>query len=71
MQHLRHTMSGGLVQMPAAPKRYARGDRVRVGGEVDREGEVVRVRDGVHTVRFDDGTRCRVEASQLAAITGA
>lgn len=68
LQHLRHMMSGGMVPVPAAPKRYARGDRVRVGGEVCRDGVVARSREGLYTVRLDDGTRCRVDASQLSQV---
>jgi hypothetical protein len=68
MKHLRFLMSDGRVTSGAARRKFARGDKVFVNGQIQREGVVIRVRDSQYTVRLDDGCRCYVLAEDLKDI---
>lgn len=67
-KRLRVIMGRGLVPPPTKiARRYARGDRVFVKGEIQKTGTVVRVRDDQYTVQLDKGGRCYVTADVLQA----
>jgi hypothetical protein len=65
MKRLRFVMSGGQVTTSAIVRRYSRGDRVFVNGEIQAAGVIVRVRDTQYTVHLDKGLRCYVYADDL------
>lgn len=64
-KRLRVIMSDGRVLPSKCVKRFARGDRVFVNGEIQRPGTVVRVRDSQYTVQLDKGGRCYVLAEDM------
>lgn len=65
LERLRFVMSGGRVTQSSPARKFARGDRVFVNGEIQQPGNVVRVRDSQYTVRLDSGLRCYVYASDM------
>lgn len=65
MKRLRFMMSDGQVTTSAPVRRYSRGDRVFVNGEIQAAGLIVRVRDKQYTVKLDKGPRCYVYADDL------
>lgn len=52
-----------------AARRYARGSRVHVNGEINRPGKIVRAKDDAYTIELDGGGRCYVSASQLSDVS--
>ncbi len=58
-------LSEGRVTQSATARKFARGDKVFVNGQIQRNGTIVRVRDSQYTVRLDDGGRCYVYAEDM------
>ena len=75
IERLRFIMSEGRVTQSAATRKFTRGDRVFVNGEIQQPGIVVRVdrhgrgavgaRDRQYTVKLDTGMRCYVYADDM------
>lgn len=65
MKRLRFVLSDGRVTQPAIIRRFARGDKVWVNGEIQKAGVIVRVRDDQYTVNLVGGGRCYVLAEDL------
>ncbi len=65
MKRLRFMLSEGRVTQSEGARRFARGDRVFVNGEIQQAGCIVRVRDSQYTVKLDRGGRCYVLAEDM------
>lgn len=64
----RELMSEGKTKPARVAKRYARGARVFVNGEIGRSGTVLRLHDdGRYAVALDGGQRCYVTARDLSS----
>ena len=68
MKRLRHVLSDGREVLAAVVRKFARGDRVHVNGEIQRDGVVVRIRNAEYTIQLDGGSRCYVYAEDLVML---